>query len=248
MKSEHYLAVLPSRYGRPQGIGGGGPRGHLNNDTGAAEEWAEMVRSGAVPGPFATAAHRRYADAAADLYLAASARPPELTFPSPALFARAVAADLPGVLAAEAHAKELAQRLRPWGAVFDGIVVWYITTRPLDYVAYLAPSYESARDTLDDSLEDAGVRFDEIFRAYRAARLPYAVRKCLAANHGWHVAVREDLPISSPRWPLDGRQWMHFRQLQNPFETLLDLWCTGYLLFSEFTDKDPVARLYIQWP
>jgi hypothetical protein len=62
------------------------------------------------------------------------------------------------------------------------------------------------------------------------------------------VAVREDLPISSPRWPLDGRQWMHFRQLQNPFETLLDLWCTGYLLFSEFTDKDPVARLYIQWP
>jgi hypothetical protein len=73
-------------------------------------------------------------------------------------------------------------------------------------------------------------------------QLPYPVRFTLACWQAWELAVNRHLELTEPQWP-DLRRWKYFSDLANPFEPLLDLWCTGYRMIASFTEVDPGIRL-----
>ncbi len=157
----------------------------------------------------------------------------------------AIASDLTAVLAAEAHARELARRLVPWTGVCDDKVVWHFSERPLDFWVYLGIPYDGAIDTVNWTLDEYGVESKGFIPEKRAVPLPNLVRRTLGAWRGWNYGVEQNFEILEPRWPLDFTKWRFFSDLTNPFDPMLDLWRTGYHLISSFQPDDPMIHLYM---
>lgn len=242
MNKETYLQRLTSCYNKPV-------RQQLDKAfdvvDGAAdplEAWSRVIRSGLLTNNFADTKDRRYAEADEGKQLWPTDRPEEKSQPGSMEAVLAVAADPNGMSRAEQHARELARRLEPWGAACDGQVIWYFTDN-LYEVSCLGHPYESAQNSVFLTLEKQGIDPHLFEPSKNESPLPILLRSALGAWEGWRVAVDHGFELSEPGW-IDLSQWKGFSDLENPFEPLLDLWCTGYRMVCPFEKNDPKIRLY----
>jgi hypothetical protein len=239
------IQILLERFNRP-------PRPKLAASTAAIQGmttdqgWEMLVKLGLVPMEFASDRRRSYGENVGGQSIKPSDRPTILKRPSSLSAVLTVAADPEGMVVAENFARELAQRLTAWTAVCNDQVVWYFMERPIDYIPYLGLAYDSARDTVNLTLDENGINSDALLPDKEQVPLPILVRWGLAAWEAWRKAESLNLEIWGPSWPLDHKMFSRFSDLPNPFEPLLDLWSTGYLLYSSFEASDPTIRLYAQ--
>lgn len=248
MDLHEYILRLVERYNNP-------PRPHLPsavdaargiNDPGRA--WQHILQSGLLPESLAQDHRRRYGESAEGQLVWPKDRPAEHPQPTSIGAILTIAADPSGFLEAEKQAHELARRLAPWTAVCNGEVVWYFTDNPYRQhpheVVYLGLAFHSAADTVDWTLSNQGIEPKVAENHGEIVALPLLVQQTVAAWEGWKVAVSRNMAIREPRWPLDLSKWPRFADLENPFEPLLNLWCTGYRLVCDFDKNDPTIRLY----
>lgn len=205
--------------------------------------WKSLEASKLLPAEFIRSERRFYTEGAS---VKSSDRPHEGALPSTIQAILTVASDLGGIGAAESYARELARSLSPWSAICNDQVVWHFMEREIDSVVFLSLAYNSARDTVNWTLDEYGIDMDSLEPSKDVCPLPLVVRNCLAAWQGWEVAVQKQMVIQQPKWPLDLAKWHSFSQLANPFASLLKLWCTGYLIYSDFNEADSTIRLYTQ--
>lgn len=209
--------------------------------------WAAILQSGLLPEAFMQDRRRRYGESSEGELVMPNARPGEHSHPTTMAAVMTVAADPAGLLKAEQWARELARRLAPWKAVCNDEVVWYFTDNPYrDYpheAVYLGHAFHSAIDTVDWTLSRHGGKLNNTEDG-GVAGLPFLLQHTLAAWEGWNCAVSRNMVILEPHWPLDLTRWQRFSDLENPFEPLLNIWCTGYRLVCHFDSTDPTIRLY----
>jgi len=238
----HFKRVpeLIRRYGRP-------PRKNARADvdlhelSDSKEAWEKLCKESIVCGNAFYDSRRKFASR---IVSSKNARPDELSHPSTMDSVAFFASDPEGILEAEAQAREFARRLMPWHAVCDDNVVWYQITHPLEYLAYLGLPFNSACDTVNWTLEEYGIATESLVTAGNLDTLPRFARDVLEVYEGWCIALEKDSEILEPKWPLDVSKYKKFSFLQNPFEPLLELWLTGYLLASPFDLEDTTIRLY----
>ena len=140
-----------------------------------------------------------------------------------------IASDPAGVLSAEQHLAEFVERLIPWLADRPSRHRWLIAPSSHPHGVTLNGAYVVAVDSLDASLEEDGVDFAELLPPL-ALGLPHIVRRGIAADAGWRIAVERKLKVSRACWPPTALADKPFSALSNPVEPLLALWMTGYLL------------------
>ncbi len=245
MESEDRIRLLVERYNHPKRLRI--PHtAELLRGTAVEKGWELLVARGSLPRDFVADKRRAYAESIEGKAIHLSDRPPMFPHPPSVRALLTITSDVEGILTAEKHARELAKRLTPWKGVSNDTVVWYFLDRPLDYVPYLGPSYDFARDTVNVTLEEHSINTDHLEPSQEQVPLPLLVRRGIAAWKGWETAVRLNLEISGPRWPFDHGGSRRFSELENPFEPILDLWCTGYLIYSSCEESDPTIRLYAQ--
>lgn len=201
--------------------------------------WQKLIEAGLIPND----GHRRFVEPSDGDELWPSDRLPESNTPTSFQGVLTFASDFGGRSKAEEHAWEFAKRLEPWGAICDGQVVWYFTNAAYE-VTYFKKPYNSARDSVSLSLPKIGIEMETLMTSEES--LPNLVRRALAAWEGWELAVQHDLALEEPKW-IDLRKWPRFSDLPNPFEPLLELWCTGYRIVSAFDNDDPTIRLYTKY-
>lgn len=237
-----YIDRLNARYNQPL-------RPHLVNilqhisTTGSPSDmWESLFHKGLLPSDFCTSGTRRFG-ASTDVHeVWPDDRPQEVLKPTTIAGVLAVAADPDGMLMAESYARDFVYRLAPWSAVCNDCIVWYFTVIEHD-PPYLGLSYDSARDTVNWTLCQHGIDEHSYNADVSQSKLPSLVQRALSAWNGWQIAVERNLEILEPKWPLDLTKWRRFSDLENPFQPLLDLWCTGYRIISNF-ESDPTIRLY----
>lgn len=243
MTLSDYIQLLLERYNQPERSLFAMVAQVVHGCASPLEAWTALEVSHLLPANFVRSEQRHYADVTS---IKSTDRPHEVTSPSTFQAVLTIASDLGGIGAAESYARELARSLSPWRAVCNDDVVWYFMERPIDSVVYLGLAYNSARDTVNWTLEEYGIELDSLEPSRDVCPLPLVVRNCLAAWQGWEIAVQKNFAIQRPTWPFNFEKWRLFSQLANPFESLLKLWCTGYLLYSDFSEADPTIRLYAQ--
>ena len=231
-----YTKQLIARYNQPDHAGSQQAAQIINNESDPVKAWQELV----VQGVLSSNGRRRFSESSEGSDYWPSDRPPESSTPLTKQSVLAFAADISGKLKAEDCAMEFARRLEPWGAVCDSQIVWYFTDNTYE-VTYFKKPYNSAWDSVALSIPKIGVEIDSLMPTEDS--LPILVRRALVAWEGWELAVQHDLPLQEPKW-IDLQQWPRFADLPNPFEPLLELWCTGYRIISAFTSDDPTIRLY----
>lgn len=165
-------------------------------------------------------------------------------FPTSVADVISVAADYSSIYIAEVCAMSLAERLAPWRGKHTRRMVWHWFDEPPQRTVYMSPALDSARDTVDDSLEENGVDISSLQPTKEEADLPLLVRRTIAAARGWEMASENDWLLGGSRWPFNHKNKTRFRELENPFAPLLDLWKTGYLTVSRFTRESPEIKLY----
>jgi hypothetical protein len=208
-----------------------------------SEGWAAVSRAGVLPEEFAKDGRRCYAkDSGTDLPRV-SDRPSCDKTPSTVAAVATIASDPHGVLRAELLGRELAERLKPWGAVCNDQVVWSFATQAPNYVGYLGLAYDSARDTVELSLDEYSIDYQR-FHNFDTPLPSLLVSRAVAASNAWEFAISHGLKIGGPRWPLDRERYSAFSELANPFQPLIELWLTGYLFVAPFSEEDPSIRLY----
>lgn len=242
MTLNEYINCLEATYNNP-------PRPHLGEirtkirlDESPLNIWNELLRNGYIPSEFVSSTLRHFGVSSDRDDIWPDDRPEEHPEPLNMAGVLTVASDPQGMLAAESHAREFARRLAPWTAVCDNRIVWYFTTVEYDPY-YLGLAYDSARDTVHLSLCQHGIKESTYHPNTESRGLPSLVQRALAAWNGWQLAVQRNFEILEPKWPLDLTKWKRFSELENPFEPLLDLWCTGYRIVSNF-ESDLTIRLY----
>ena len=100
------------------------------------------------------------------------------------------------------------------------------------------------RDTVNWTLSNYGIDLMGVEERLENTGLPLLVRWTLASWYGWNVALDKDLSVRLPRWPLDLEKWRRFRDLENPFDPILEIWSLGYYILSSFTETDSTIRLF----
>lgn len=238
-----YIQFLVKRYNQPNRSLFPLVSQLMKSSEGPLETWKLLNESMMLPDDFIRSEHRNYAEG---ISIKSSDRPHENAQPSTIQAILTIASDFGGIGAAESYSRELARSLTPWTAICNDRVVWHFMERPIDGVVFLSLAYNSARDTLNWTLDEYGIDLDSLEPSKDTCPLPLVVRNCLAAWQGWEMAVQKGFVIQQPKWPLDLAKWHSFSQLANPFESLLKLWCTGYLIYSDFSKADPAIRLYAQ--
>jgi hypothetical protein len=149
--------------------------------------------------------------------------------------------DPAGVAAAELHAKELGRRLEPWGATCPTIAQWLCVDTPQTHVTQLGVACSIALDSLAATLQEESI--EPISLEPAEPGLPPFVSQIAGALVGWRLAVERKLSVSPACWPPERVKRRPFAELPNPFEPLVELWMTGYILQSGYKEGD-ILRLY----
>jgi hypothetical protein len=221
----------------------------LGNIKDPNDGWKCALEGGLLPESFGKD-RRRFGKTNGNLSLMPKDRPSEHLWPSTIQALVTVASDPTGFLEAERQARALTHRLIPCAAVCNDEVVWYFSDNPYKHhpyeVAYLGTPFNAAIDTVLWTLDHYRLELEPIECMKDTTLLPVLVRETAAAWKGWEFAVTQGLKILKPRWPFDPSKWaqVRFSELENPFEPLLRLWCTGYRLVCDFETNDPTIRLY----
>lgn len=209
----------------------------------------KLAASGIMEADFLSHPHRLFAPHSPGNRIPPSARPtPSKRIQSLAMVV-AIASDEEGILLAESAAVEFANRLRPFQAIFDGKIVWYLTenlfrdSHPYE-TTILGQSFFAIEITVKLCLENAGIDLNPFGFSPSGPRMPLLMQEALAAWEGWRIAQQLDLAVTSDMWPVDRHQFQRFRDLPNPFSPLLDLWLTGYRISANFDEEDPAVHLY----
>jgi hypothetical protein len=193
--------------------------------------WLKLAGTGIVPTAFA-AGTRRFA-ATHDVALAPNTTEvlagEVLDHPPTIAAVLTHAADPEGMLAAESALSGLYQRLAAWGAEAPSRLLWLCAPKNHPHAVTLNGAYVTALDSLDASLEEAGHALAD-WMPPEELGLPHIARRAVAADAGWRVAATKSLTVSRACWPPELLAGKRFMDLQNPFESLLRLWSTGYLL------------------
>ena len=155
---------------------------------------------------------------------------PVVAFPSSVAECAQFAADLDGVLAAEAAARSLVERLGPWGAAQFSQVRWWT----IPAVRYGRAS-DDTRPGVSYGLMFA---FNALYDAKPERELPRGARPMLFGNASfwageWNEVAGAGTPIPKPHHrPIElamtGRA---FAELANPFEPLATIEAAGYATF-----------------
>ncbi|MCP3137349.1 hypothetical protein [Pyxidicoccus xibeiensis] len=212
-------------------------------DSGAA--WRELAARGTIPQDFIDNDRRRFV-MTAEFVQAALARgaPPVLEddrTPPTLRMALTLAADPTGVLAAESATEVLYSRLKPWGARDVTRFRWLgVEDFELRDVS-VGVAFNAVLDAVAVSLEEHGVDWDTLL-PQPAPAVPYPYLKSIKGYLGWRLAVREGLEVSGASWPLSTVRNRPFAELSNPFEPLLALWATGYVLLAE-NEEEGIVKL-----
>ena len=238
MSLEEYAAKLLVRYNRPHEIVLEPRHSALSEGT-AEAGWSKAADLGLIPNHFFNDPRRLYAEDT-KVHIKRFDRPKELPYPSSFESIYAVISRSQSMLQAESHAREFASRLIEWESACDDNVVWYFIRHPMDYIAYLGKPYNSAVDAVSWSLPG----FEKIQDTVKSMRLPFLVKKSLAAYEAWEQATRKNVPINHFEYRLTIGGHSLFSSLPNPFLPLLNLWETGHLTFSSFDDTDKTIRMY----
>lgn len=161
---------------------------------------------------------------------------------------RALASDVDGVEAAEAHLLEAVRRLVPWGAPSVARVVWCVGGSPKGSLsrALAHASVSSFRVEVD------GERWREWSDESRALERRVSSAPGIAAleatwdavaAHWWQIAARERWPVmpetlaGQPRRVRERLAGRLIRHLASPFDPLLEVWWLGYAR-GEITARD----------
>lgn len=231
-------------YGRPRWTSCPIDTSALDFSSNPRSAWNALTQENQALREFCSDDRRRFAQSSPTKRIRANERPPEFSFPTSNDEISTYLCDMSGMMLAEDYAKMLATRLMPWSAVCSNEVVWYCTNDPLDYKGFLGLAYDSARDTVELAIEEWGEDYEKLIPSPQELPLPFLVQHCVGAWRCWHLAEKLSLSISDPQWPLAVPQSTLFSQLPNPFEPLLKIWLTGYILLSSFDDEDQAIRLY----
>ncbi|AFE04863.1 hypothetical protein COCOR_02846 [Corallococcus coralloides DSM 2259] len=219
------------------------------SDCGAA--WRELAARGVIPQGFIENDRRRFV-MTAEFVQAALARgaPPILEddrTPPTLRMALTLAADPTGVLAAESATEVLYSHLKPWGARevtrFRWLGVEDFALRDVS----LGVAFNAVLDAVAVSLEEHGVDWDTLL-PLSPPDVSYPYLKSIKGYLGWGLAVREGLEVSGASWPLRTVLGRPFAELPNPFEPLLALWKTGYVLLTENEEEGIVKLIARQVP
>jgi hypothetical protein len=152
---------------------------------------------------------------------------------------RALASDVDGVEAAEAHLLEAVRRLEPWGAPSVARAVWCVGGSPRGslYRALAHASVSSYRGDVDHARwrawSDEALELDRRVSSAPGVAGLEATWDAVAA-HWWQIAARERWPVmpktvaGQPRRVRERLTGRLIRHLASPFEPLLEVWWSGY--------------------
>jgi len=204
--------------------------------------WDEFCIRGLLPAEFSSNTSRRFGSTKHGQSIWPTSRPTELIRPDSRVGIAALLSDLDGILAAESLARELNRRLVPWGAFPLNRIIWYFTN--INYeVSYLGSPYESVIDALGDVLDEPSTDIHSLIEEELIATLPPLLRDASRAYSDWMIASNLKLQIKQTAWSRFS-SGVRFSDLNNPFESLLRFWGTGYRIVSDFTQNEPGLRLY----
>jgi hypothetical protein len=211
----------------------------------AREAWEAMAARGLIPMEWVGAAERGFL---------ASRATREEPWPPGVRFAVTLASDPQGIATAEVLAREVAARLAPWGLASPARVVWRVMRDPraprevwpasLSNAMRLLPDHPTVRTALEALSRGTSRRPghdwpDALYDARTVVRAA-ATWSALAARGDRAPAWPSDALSPDPRPDdLEGRP---FATLPDPFEPLLILWASGYLLAQITGDTLLLAR------
>jgi hypothetical protein len=159
--------------------------------------------------------------------------------PSSIAACRALASDVDGVEAAEAHLLEAVRRLEPWGAPSVERVVWCVGGSPRGSVSRTL-AHASVSSFRAEAVDVPWrVWSDEALELGRRVSSSPGVAALEAswdavAAHWWQIAARERWPALPERFARQPRRVRErlagrlIRHLASPFDPLLEVWCLGY--------------------
>ena len=193
--------------------------------------WHKLAEQGVIPSSFVDGT-RRFA-ASSEVALAPDTlevksgqifdHPPTMT----AVLTHA--ADPDGMIAAEQALTEFYARLVPWNVDVPTVKQWLCASADHPNPGTFNGAYVTALDSLDATLEEAGHKLEE-WLPPEALALPAIARRVVSADGGWRYASTHHLPVSRACWPPQLLAEKSFSEIANPFESLITLWLTGYLL------------------
>ncbi|KIG14956.1 Ankyrin repeat protein [Enhygromyxa salina] len=210
-------------------------------DPGAAV-WARAIQAGKIPTSWANDPTRRFR--------AARGQPPQPA-PRTAQAALLFASDPSGLLAAEAHAKQLVARFEAWGCPPATKVVWRLAgnpvgptgARPRSFGA-LAPALARLRVLLGGA--------QRIYEPPHPYRRFQVVVDALHGSRRWQLIANSEIRsheqslLGGPLPPaLQGRA---FGELPNPLEPWLALALTGYALWGIRVQGQPEPTIELAAP
>lgn len=198
----------------------------------AGEAWEALMLQGLIPMAWASDPQRRFhATSPVDGAWLSLERPVSVRL------CLALAADMPGVLHAEALAWECLERLRAWAVPQPSVLEWRMIERQ-DANACLQRTwlatlqvvlYEYRREAMDRRRRDPYAAVNAL--GPLPAELPLALGQVATLAVLWREACRSGARV--PRKgssPLDRPEGRRFSALPDPFEPLLALVATGYVI------------------
>jgi len=208
-----------------------------------------LIKSGMVESDLFTNSQRLFAPYIVGDRIRPAALPKAAPFPQSLETVVAIAADQEGVLRAEHAAREFAARLKPFRAICNNRVVWYLSENPFRdshpfETSYLGQAYHAVEMTIALSLESVGIEIDRFRIGEPSERMPLVVQLALAGWEGWRFAQLHDVPLDDEFFHLDRDAVRGFEDLQNPFSPLIDTWLTGYRISASFNEDDPAIHLF----
>lgn len=216
----------------------------INGSTSSVSIWDELQHAKLLPEDLIQDARRMYRSSPPE-DVVGYRNYPRFNTPSTLLGALTIAADPAGIMAAERHSRELVSSLAPWRPICSDEIEWGFISHIPDYIVFLGNAVEAACDTVELSLDQYGLDYHLIDEDSQIP-LPILIRNILNSWQCWQIATEKNLDICGPRWPFDYTigESRRFSDLGNPFTPLLDLWRTGYIIGSQFSNNDPKIRLY----
>lgn len=208
-----------------------------------------LIEAGIIDSDLFSNSQRLFSPYVAGMRTRPSARPKPESFPQSVETIVAIAADQEGVIRAERSAREFAKRLRPFQSICNNCVVWYLSENlfrdchPFE-TTHLGRAYNAAEMTIELSLESAGIDMSRFRFGEPSERMPLLIQFALAGWEGWRIAQLHDISLVDEFLPLDRDDVGGFKDLQNPFAPLIDLWLTGYRISANFDEDDPAIHLY----
>jgi hypothetical protein len=223
--------ALAARMFRPSRPNLDAARAVIAGERDPSAAWLKLASQGLIPSSF-TDGSRRFAFSAdpAPAQLTQEVQSGRLFDHPPTMEAvLTLAADPDGMLAAERALGELLARLEPWNAELPSKKYWMAAPADHPHAATLNGAYVIALDALEASLGESGVPLAQ-WMPPEEAGLPNIAARALAADTGWRFAVEKSLRISRSCWPPQRLAEQPFASVPNPFEALIELWMTGYVL------------------